>query len=94
MTTSDIAELRGEIFGLKILLVNCFEFISAITDDPIQHLNAIQNEAIEGIASAENQKVKPAHVDMFRGAAAGIVLQVVEGAKVASAQEPKLRSLQ
>jgi hypothetical protein len=94
MTNTDIAELRGEIFGLKIMLVNCIGFIAAITDDPNAHLDAIQNESIEGIAMATNDKVKDAYLQTFRAAAAGLVLQVVEGAKVASVQVSKPHWLQ
>ena len=94
MTNADIAEMRGELYALKIMLVNCLGFIAALTDDPTSHLDAIQNEAIEGIAGSTNDKVKPAHLRTFHAAAVGIVLQVVEEAKVASQQETKLRSLQ
>ena len=94
MTNADIAELRGEIFGLKIMLANCTGFIAAITDDPNAHLVAIQNESIEGIASATNDKVKDAYLPTFRAAAVGLVLQIVEAAKVGAQQEPKLRSIQ
>jgi hypothetical protein len=94
MTNAELAELRGEIFGLKIMLINCIGFIAAITDDANAHLEAIQNEAIAGIAEATNDQIKPSHLQSFRGAAAGLVLQIVEGGKVASVQAPRPRWLQ
>ena len=89
MTNAEVAELRGQIFGLKIMLINCIGFIAAITDDPDVHLDAIQTQTIVGIGTATNDQVKPAHIQAFRAAAAGLVLQVVEGAKVASARAPR-----
>jgi len=88
MTHADIAELRGEIFGLKIALINCLGLIATLTDDPTAHLDAILNQAVEGIAKATNDQIKPAHIQTFRAAAAGIMLQLVDGAKVTAAQEP------
>ena len=94
MTNAETAELRGELYGLKVLLVNCVGFIAAITDDPGAHLSAIQDAAIEGIASSNHDKVKAVHLRTFQAAAAGIVLQVVEAAKSASAQVSKPHWLQ
>ena len=94
MTNSDIAELRGEIYGLKILLVNCLSFISAHTTDADNHLDTILNDAVQGIASAKNDKVKPAHLPIFRAASAGIVSQVTQAAKIGARQVPRQETLQ
>jgi hypothetical protein len=67
MTNADIAELRGEVYGLKVMLVNAIGFIAALTDDPTDHLQAIQNAAIAGIATSTNDKVKATHLQTFRG---------------------------
>jgi hypothetical protein len=94
MTNAELAELRGEIYGLKILLFNCLAFIANLTEDPVQHLETIKDETIAGIAHATNEAVKPAHLEKFQGAAAGIVLQAVEAAKAAPAQPPQRRPVQ
>ena len=86
--------MRGEIYALKILLINCLGFIAAITDDPGSHLQAVQDQSIEGIARSRHGKVKAAYLRNFQDAAAGIVLQAIEGAKVASAQVEKPERLQ
>jgi hypothetical protein len=38
MTNAEIAELRGEIYALKVLLGSCLSFIAALTDDAKSHL--------------------------------------------------------
>jgi hypothetical protein len=72
MTNAGIAELRGEVYGLKVMLVNAIGFIAALTDDPTDHLQATQNAAIAGIATSTNDKVKATHLRTFRAAAAGL----------------------
>jgi hypothetical protein len=52
MTNAELAELRGELFGLKILLFNCMSFYCWRTDIPERHLNTIQEQAIAGITHA------------------------------------------
>jgi len=94
MTNAEFAELRGEIYGLKILLGNCLGFIAAITDDADAHLQTLQDESIAGIATSTNDKVKAAHLQTFRAAAAGVVLQLVEGAAVAANQVSRPHWLQ
>jgi hypothetical protein len=94
MTNAELAELRGEIFGLKILLFNCMSFIANCTDDPQAHLSAIQDEAIAGIAKATHDAVKPNHLRTFQNAAAGIVVQAVEAAKAIPAKVPPRSKLQ
>jgi hypothetical protein len=94
MTNAEAAELRGEIFGLKIILNNCLAFIAALTDNPEHHLDEIQNEAIAGIAKATNQSVRPQHIQTFRAAAAGLVLQSVEAAKAIDVPIPPRERLQ
>jgi hypothetical protein len=81
MTNAEAAELRGELFGVKVLLFNCLSFIAGQTDDPIAHLDEIQRQAIFGIAQAGHSGIRPNHLEPFRHAAAGIVAQAVEGAK-------------
>jgi hypothetical protein len=83
VTNAELAELRGEIYGCKILLANCVAFIAGLTDDPSAHLETLQQAVFEGIATATNEHVRPQHLNQFRAAAAGIVLQAVEGAKSA-----------
>lgn len=93
MTNTELAELRGEIYGLKILLFNCISFIAGQADDPVAHLDQIQEHAVFGIAQAAPSNIRPAHLDGFRAAAAGIVVQAVEAAKeaVSRTEQPPTR---
>jgi hypothetical protein len=81
MTNAELAELRGQIFGLKILLFNCIAFIAGQTDDPIAHLDEIQRQSVCGIAQATPAAIRQQHLQGFHHAAAGIVVQAVEAAK-------------
>jgi hypothetical protein len=86
MTNAELAELRGEIFGLKVLLFNCLSFIAGQTSDPATHLAVIKEHAIAGIVEAKHSDVRPQHLPMFRNAAAGIVAQAIEAANSATLQ--------
>jgi hypothetical protein len=81
MTNAELAELRGEMFGVKVILFNCLSFIAGLTDDPVAHLDAIQAQALDGIMRAEHSAVRPQHLRTFQNAAAGIVVQAIEGSK-------------
>jgi hypothetical protein len=83
VTNAELAELRGEIYGLKVLLFNCLSFIAGRFDNPTEYLDELQKQAIWGIAQAPNDQVRQQHVERFRHAAAGIVAQAVEAAKEA-----------
>ena len=82
MTNEELSELRGEIFGVKILLMSCLTQVAGTAPDPIAHLDATQKEAIEGIARAKPSNIRPQHLRAFQNAAAGIVAQAIEAAKV------------
>lgn len=81
MTNAEAAELRGELFGLKVLLFNCLSFIAGRLDDPDAYLDELQRQSIYGIAQASHDKVRPQNLQLFRSAAAGIVAQAIEGTK-------------
>jgi hypothetical protein len=83
MTQGELAELRGEIFGCKILLFNCISFIAGCTDDPQAHLTTLKNAALEGIVKANPASVRPQNLRKFQDAAVGIVVQAIEGATTA-----------
>lgn len=80
MTNSEIAELRGELFGLKVLLLNCLAFQAGHTNAPLAHLSSLRDQALAGIAEGEHSAVRPQHIAVFRAAAAGIVVQATEAA--------------
>jgi hypothetical protein len=91
MTNAELAELRGEIFGVKALLFNVLSFIAGRFDDPMAYLDEIQRQSVFGIAQAGHSGIRPQHLQIFRSAAAGIVAQAVEAAKEAhsrAAQQP------
>ena len=83
MTNAELAELRGELFGLKIVLFNCLSFIAGRFDDPIAYLDEVQRQSVYGIAQGSHDKVRPQHLQPFRAAAAGIVAQAIEATKEA-----------
>lgn len=78
MTNAELAELRGEIFGVKVLLFNCLSFIAGRFDDPMAHLAEIQQQAVVGIAQAIPAAIRPQHLQTFHHAAAGVVAQAIE----------------
>jgi hypothetical protein len=48
MTNAELAELRGEILGLKTLVVNCLAFNAAFADDPPSYLDPYsRNQSLE-----------------------------------------------
>lgn len=94
MTSSEEAEIRGEIFGLKILLFNFISELAGRGDEPLKYLDALQKQAVQGIVQAKNEAVKPAHMRKFQEAAAGIVVQAVEGAKAVLIPTPPPSRLQ
>jgi hypothetical protein len=83
MTNAELAELRGEFFGLKAVLFNCLSFIAGRFDEPIAYLDEVQRQSVYGIAQGSHDKVRPQHLQLFRDAAAGIVVQAVEATKEA-----------
>jgi hypothetical protein len=94
MTNAELAELRGELYGLKLLLFNSISFIAGQFDDPAGYLDEVQRQSVFGIAQGTHSKVRPQHLDLFRAAAAGVVVQAVEGAKEAhlrAAKPPRLQ---
>jgi hypothetical protein len=90
MTTNELAEIRGEIQGLKTLVAQCLGFISNLTDDPVLHLNEIQTACLEGIAASTDDRLKEAFQRRRMDAAARIVLQLVEAAKSISEKAGRL----
>jgi len=78
MTNAELAELRGEIYGLKVLLFSCVSFIAGRFDEPLAYLDELQRQTVLGIAQGTHDKVRPQHLQLFREAAAGIVAQAIE----------------
>jgi hypothetical protein len=94
MTNEEAAELKGQIVGLKVLLMNCLSFMAGQTSDPLAHLSAIRDHSIAGLAEVTNSTVRPQHLQLFRAAAAGIVSQVADNAKAVFPQGSSQRNLQ
>jgi hypothetical protein len=88
MTNADLAELRGEIFGVKILLMSCLTQVAGTAPEPLAHLAETQKQALEGILKASPSNIRPQHLRAFQNAAAGIVVQAIEAAKVPHEQVP------
>jgi hypothetical protein len=88
MTEAQLAELRGEIFGLKIIVVNTLSHIVARATDPIATLDEIQRQSALGIASAAPANIPPAWLELFRNAATACVLQATEVAKLSHEPPP------
>jgi hypothetical protein len=81
VTNAELAELRGEVFGLKTLLFNCISFIAGQFDDPNSYLDELQTQTVAGIAQGTHDKIRPQNLQIFRASAAGIVVQAIEGTK-------------
>lgn len=77
MTNDELAELRGEIFALKIMLFNALAEGVRHSGDPEAYVNAIEQHASAGIMNATPSNIRPAYLDTFRNAAAGILAQAV-----------------
>ncbi len=78
MTNTELAELRGEIFGLKVLLFNVLAAITANSPDPSATIEALKTQSLAGILAARPSVIRPQHLETFQNAAAGIVAQAVE----------------
>ncbi len=84
MTNAELAELRGEIFGCKIIMFNILSEIAGMKPDPQTYLATLEQAAIEGIAKAPTPAtVRPQHLRAFQNAAAGIVAQALEAVRAA-----------
>lgn len=94
MTNRELAELRGEIFGVKILLMNCLTQIAGTAPDAEAHLDRIQKEAVDGIVKANPANIRSQNLRDFQNAAAGIVVQAIEAAKVPHVPTPPREKLQ
>lgn len=82
MTKQQMVELRGEIFGLKILLMNTLAQVVSVMPDAVARLDELQRQAAEGIARTQPTNIPLAWLRDFQNAAAGVVVQAVEAAKV------------
>ena len=77
-----------------ILVSNVVPGIAGSTADPVRYLDELQKQSVEGIARSANANVKPSHFRRFQDAAAGIVVQAVEGAKAVLIPTPPPSRLQ
>ncbi len=94
MTAKEVAELRGELFGLKILLMNFLATTARMSSDPMPYLDDLAEQSHRGVAAAKPPSIPEHHLRTFQNAAAGIVLQVVEAAKVPHVPTPPRGQLQ
>ena len=81
MTRKDVAELKGELFGLQVLVMQSLCFIAAHTENPVRHLNGLRDAAIAGISGEPKTDIPPRHLQVFQQAAADVVLHCVEAAQ-------------
>jgi hypothetical protein len=94
MTNAEMADLRGELFGVKILLISCLTQVAGTAPDPLAHLEAAGRAALEGIMKAAPSNIRPQYLRAFQNAAAGIVSQAIEAAKVPHEPTPPRDRLQ
>ena len=93
MTKKDIARIEGELFGLKVLLMNLVSFQAGQTTNPLGHIAALRDQSVAGIVGATNSAAGQ-YQQYFRECAAGFVVEVAEVASVVfdqSAPRPKLQ---
>ena len=81
MTRKDAVQLKGEVFGLQVLVMQSLCFIAAHTDNPVRHLATLRDAAVEGISENPNDDVLPRYLDVFQQAAAGVVMQCIDAAQ-------------
>jgi hypothetical protein len=94
MTNAELADLRGALFGVKILLVSCLTQVAGTAPDPLAHLDAVGRVALKWIMNAAPSNVRPQYLRAFQNAAAGIVSQAIEAAKVPHEPTPPRDRLQ
>jgi hypothetical protein len=94
MTNAELADLRGELFGVKILLISCLTQVAGTAPNPLAHLDAVGQEALAGIMKAAPSNIRQQHLRAFQNAAAGIVSQAIEAAKVPHEPTPRRDRLQ
>jgi hypothetical protein len=94
MTNAELAELRGEIFGLKVLLFNVLSAITANSPDPSATIEAVKTQSIAGILAARPSVIRFQHLETFQNAAAGIVAQAVEALAATYSRLPPPARLQ
>ena len=81
MTSKDAAQLKGELFGLEVLVMQSLCFIAAHTEDPIRHLRWMRDSAVAGISEEPRANILHRHLDVFQQAAADVVMRCVEAAE-------------
>jgi len=89
MANAELAELRGAIFGLKALVFNCLSSIAGRFDDPNAYLDELQQQAVLGIAQSSPTNIRPQHLETFRNAAVGVVLQAIGAVKETHARDAR-----
>jgi len=94
LTKKDVAQLKGELFGLQVLVMQSLCFIAAHTDDPVRHLNGIRDSAVAGISGEPNMDVPPRYLEIFQEAAADLVVQCVAAAQGVLAKDGILPTAQ
>jgi hypothetical protein len=94
MTAAELAELRGELFGLKVLLMNNLTQTAHSMPNPVAYLDDLAEQSYRGVAEARPTNISANHLRKFQDAAAGIIVQAVEAAKVPHVPTPPRGQLQ
>ncbi len=81
MTKKEVAQLKGELFGLQVLVMQSLCFIAAHAEDPVRHLKGIEDSAVEGISGQPQLDILPRYLQAFQQAAAEVVVQCIEAAQ-------------
>lgn len=81
MTDSDIAQLRGQNFGLQFVLAICLAKLSEAMPEGNQFLHTIQNMLIPSIDKAPVDFLEPSLRQTFVASAIAAVGQIAEGAR-------------
>ena len=91
MTKDEVARLRGELFGLQVLVMHCLCFVAANVEHPRRHLQEFRDAAVEGVLQAEAAGISPRYLRQFQNSATSVVCQCMEAAQsvVAQATAPK-----
>lgn len=86
MSQQDMAQFRGELFGLRILVIHCLSSMAANVDDPLAMLQRLGETVLESLEREPCDGVPPRHIAAFRGTAATVIAQCIEVAQVVTAE--------
>lgn len=81
MTSYDLAQLRGELFAIRTILVPCLDFLASRYENKNDVLDAIEKHAIEAVKREAPKFATPDRREDFVRSAVGWLSAMVQGAR-------------